>query len=73
MKLPIGWLNDYVSTEELTPEELADKLLSVGFEVEEIIRLGADIDRVVAGKILDIKKHIDKSAWWMWGARSPPS
>ncbi len=59
MKLPIGWLNDYVSTEELTPEELADKLLSVGFEVEEIIRLGADIDRVVAGKILDIKKHID--------------
>ena len=72
MKLPIGWLNDYVSTEELTPEELADKLLSVGFEVEEIIRLGADIAKYSTSKNISTPINC-KSAWWMWGARSPPS
>ncbi len=59
MKLPIGWLNDYVSTEGITPEELADKLLNIGFEVEEIIHTGEGIDRIVTGKILDIQKHPD--------------
>ncbi|MDE6397724.1 MAG: phenylalanine--tRNA ligase subunit beta, partial [Clostridiales bacterium] len=59
MKLPIGWLNEFVSTEGITPEELADKLVNIGFEVEEIIRLGEDMQNVVTGKILDIKKHID--------------
>ncbi|MDE7395278.1 MAG: phenylalanine--tRNA ligase subunit beta [Clostridiales bacterium] len=59
MKLPISWLNEYVSTEGVTPNELADKLLNAGFEVEEIIQLGSDIKGVVTGKILDMKKHID--------------
>ena len=51
MKLPISWLNEYVSTEDVTPEQLADKLLNIGFEVEEILRPGAEIRRVVVGKI----------------------
>lgn len=59
MKLPIGWLNDYVSTDGISAEELADKLVNIGFEVEEIIHLGKDIERVVTGKILDVQKHID--------------
>ena len=59
MKLPISWLNEYVSTEGVSAEELADKLLSIGFEVEEIIYTGEGIDRVVVGKILDVKKHED--------------
>ena len=33
MKLPISWLNEYVSIEDVTIKELADKLLNVGFEV----------------------------------------
>ena len=37
MKLSIEWLNDYVSTDGYTPEQLADKLLNIGFEVEEKI------------------------------------
>ena len=56
MKLPLSWLKDYVNVES-TPEELADKLLGIGFEVEEIIYTGANIENVVVGKILDIKKH----------------
>lgn len=57
MKLSMNWLNEYVSTEGISPRELADKLLNIGFEVEEIIYTGEGIDRVVTGKILDIKKH----------------
>lgn len=59
MKLPISWLNEYVSVDGISPQDLADKLLNIGFEVEDIIYLGKDIERVVAGKILDIKKHAD--------------
>lgn len=59
MKLPISWLNEYVNTKGITPAQIADKLVSVGFEVEEIIYMGEGIDNVVTGKILEINKHPD--------------
>jgi phenylalanyl-tRNA synthetase beta chain len=43
----------------LSAQELADRLLFCGFEVEEIIYKGKDIENVVAGKILSINKHPD--------------
>ena len=36
MKLPLNWLKDYVDI-DIEPKALADKLLGIGFEVEEII------------------------------------
>ena len=56
MKLPLSWLKDYVDT-DITAEKLADKLLFCGFEVEEIIYKGKDIENVVAGVIISIVKH----------------
>lgn len=56
MKLPISWLNEYVSTAGITPEELSDKLLSIGFEVEEIDYTGENVKNVVVGKVLAIDK-----------------
>ncbi len=56
MKLPLSWLKDYVDI-EVSPVELADKLLNIGFEVEEIIYTGENIQNIVVGKIIDIKKH----------------
>lgn len=58
MLVPIRWLNEYVDI-DVTPEELAQKLLSVGFEVEGIEYLGKDIKNVVVGKITKIEKHPD--------------
>lgn len=58
MKLPLSWLKDYVDI-DISAEELAKKLLNCGFEVEEIIYKGEDIENVVAGKILTIKKHLN--------------
>ncbi|MDR2202349.1 MAG: phenylalanine--tRNA ligase subunit beta [Clostridiales bacterium] len=59
MKLLLSWLNDYVKVDDIEPAALADRLLNIGFEVEQIIDIGGGIDRVVAGKILDVKPHQD--------------
>ncbi|MEG2453603.1 MAG: phenylalanine--tRNA ligase subunit beta [Clostridia bacterium] len=56
MKTPISWLKDYVKI-DISPEALADKLVSAGFEVEEIIYQADQIKNVVAGRIMQIEKH----------------
>ncbi len=56
MKAPLSWLKDYVDI-DCSPEELKDKLFSCGFEVEEMIYVGKNIDRIVTCKILEIDKH----------------
>lgn len=57
MKLPLSWLKEYVDIGDISAKELADKLLNIGFEVEEIIELGKDIINVKSGKIISIEKH----------------
>lgn len=57
MKLPLSWLKEYVNIDNISPKELADKLVNVGFEVEEIIELGKDIINVKTGKIISATKH----------------
>ena len=58
MKAPFSWLKDYVDI-DVTAQELADKLFSCGFEVEELIYLGAKINRVVVGEIKALTPHPD--------------
>ena len=57
MLVPIKWLNDFVDVSGISPEELADKLVSCGFEVEEIIDLTKDVTGVVTAKINSVEKH----------------
>jgi phenylalanyl-tRNA synthetase beta chain len=56
MKVPISWLKDYVDI-KISIEELKDKLFSCGFEVEDIIYTGKDIENVVVARVISIKKH----------------
>lgn len=58
MKAPLSWLRDYVDI-DVSAQELKDKLFSCGFEVEELIDVGAAIDRCVVGKITSLEKHPD--------------
>ncbi|MBQ2712162.1 MAG: phenylalanine--tRNA ligase subunit beta, partial [Clostridia bacterium] len=58
MKVPFTWLKDYVDI-DITPEALSERLFSCGFEVEELIYLGGEADRIVTAKILSIEKHPD--------------
>ena len=58
MKAPFSWLKDYVDI-DVTAQELADKLFSCGFEVEELSYLGAKINRVVVGEVKALTPHPD--------------
>ncbi len=51
MKVPYSWLKEYVDI-DITAEELEEKLFGCGFEVEELIDLGAEVSRVVVGEVL---------------------
>ena len=55
MKVPYSWLKEYVDI-DITAEELQEKLFSCGFEVEELIDLGAEISKVVVGEVKSCEK-----------------
>lgn len=58
MKLSINWLNNFLSLDEITPEEVAKKLTMSSFEVEEIHKSGPKLKGpIVVGKILEILRH----------------
>ena len=56
MKVPYSWLKEFVDI-DVSAEVLAEKLVNIGFEVEEFIDLSKRIKNVVAGRISEIKKH----------------
>ena len=56
MKVPFSWLKEYVDI-DVSAEELQTRLFSCGFEVEELIDLSAEIDRVVVGVITEAVKQ----------------
>jgi len=58
MKVPVSWLKDYVDI-DISAEELADRLTSVGVPVEMITYMSPDITGVIAAKILKIRPHPD--------------
>ncbi len=58
MKVPFSWLKEFVDI-DITAEQLQEKLFSCGFEVEELIPLGRDVENVAVGRILKCEKHPD--------------
>lgn len=65
MKLPLSWLKEYVDIDGISAQELSDKLLSVGFEVEEIVSPRNDISGVVVGKVIEIARHENSDKLWI--------
>ena len=58
MKVSLNWLKDFVDI-DIDVHALADKLVSAGFEVEEIIDKASEMKNVVLGKIVKLTKHPD--------------
>lgn len=58
MKITYKWLNDYIDL-DLSPQELADALTNVGFEVEELTPLLQPFSGVVVGIVETVSKHPD--------------
>lgn len=58
MQVSIKWLKDYIDFDE-TPEQLAEMLTMAGVPVENVNDMGAGIENVITGKIIQIDKHPD--------------
>ncbi len=58
MKIPLSWLKEFVDI-DVSAEELERLLFARGFEVEETVRLGKDVEKIVVGNILSVEKHPD--------------
>lgn len=56
MKLLYSWLNDYVST-STPPQDLADELSMLGFEVEDVSVQTLDYPGLVVGRVTEVSKH----------------
>jgi len=58
MIAPYKWLCDYVDM-DISPEQLAQKLIMTGSEVDGCKELGLGLDKVIIGRLDSIKKHPD--------------
>jgi phenylalanyl-tRNA synthetase beta chain len=56
MKVQFNWLKEFVPL-EIGPEQAADVLRQVGFEIAGIHRLGGGIEGVVSALVQDVQKH----------------
>ncbi|WP_243665244.1 hypothetical protein, partial [Rhodothermus marinus] len=56
MKLSYRWLQQYIDL-DLSPSELAEALIGLGLEVEEVEPLGTDLSGVVIGRVLEVRPH----------------
>lgn len=56
MKVSCKWLNRFVKVDDISPEELAEKLTFAGVEVEEVTHL-AEASGLVIGEIKSCKPH----------------
>ncbi|MDR3293063.1 MAG: phenylalanine--tRNA ligase subunit beta, partial [Clostridiales bacterium] len=70
MLLPISWLKDFVNLKGITTDELAKKLVSVGFEIEEIIDQGTVRKGIYTAEIFYIEKHPKADKLDICGVRS---
>ncbi len=58
MKISLNWLKRYISLEKKTPEEIAEVLIVIGFEVEGIHKVGlAPMDNLVVGEVMKKDRH----------------
>ncbi len=58
MQICDSWLRDWVD-HGLAPAELADRLTMLGVEVESVTAIGAPVERLVVGRVLDVRRHPD--------------
>ncbi len=69
MDLSRKWLTDFVDVTDIPDKEFCDRMTDTGSKVEGYTVLGADIENVVVGRILSIKKHENsdhcRSVRWM--------
>ncbi|MGN0577165.1 MAG: phenylalanine--tRNA ligase subunit beta, partial [Ruminiclostridium sp.] len=74
MNLSMKWLNDYVKA-DMPIKEFAAEMTMSGSKVETYEEMRGPVDKVVVGKVLEVKKHEDSEKLWICqvdvGAEAP--
>jgi len=65
MNLSLNWLNDYVKTDGIPIRELAAELTMSGSKVEKYKNLSEPLEKIVIGKVAEIKKHENSDKLWI--------
>lgn len=65
MNLSLNWLNDYVKTDGIPVGDLVSGLTMSGSKVEKYKNLSEPLDRIVIGKVVEIKKHENSDKLWI--------
>ena len=64
MNISLSWLKKYVDI-DVPVEELCERMIRSGFEVESIEDLSETIKNVVVGKVVAMEKHPDSDHLWI--------
>lgn len=57
MKISTHWLSELLPSLKKSPEEIAERLTSIGLEVEAIEKQGQGLERIVVAQVLAKEKH----------------
>jgi phenylalanyl-tRNA synthetase beta chain len=57
VRISWNWLSEYVSLDDLTPQQVANALTMAGLEVDDIETLGGSFSGVLAGQIITVDSH----------------
>ena len=57
MNIPIEWLNDFVDVSDIEIKRFTDAMTASGTKVEGVHAVGAELDKIVVGKIVSAKPH----------------
>lgn len=59
MLTPVKWLGRYVDIKDIEVKKLSEDLIMSGSNIETVEKIGANIEKVVVGKIIEIENHPD--------------
>jgi phenylalanyl-tRNA synthetase beta chain len=64
MRVSLNWLKEYVDI-KLQPAELGELLTMAGLELEALEPIGQSLEGIVAGRIVDFKRHPGADRLWL--------
>jgi phenylalanyl-tRNA synthetase beta chain len=59
MKFTLSWLNQFITTGERSPADIADRLTMLGLEVDSVEELFTDLAPITTAKVTEVHKHPD--------------
>ncbi len=57
MKFTLSWLSTVVSIDDLSPDQLADRLTMLGLEVEAVEELYQGLDSILTARVVSVRPH----------------